>query len=55
MKTAPENTHKSVVYPVTVLKSSKNADAAKNFIQFVSNNQAKTVFENQGFTLATGL
>ena len=53
VKTAPENTHKSVVYPIAVLKSSKNADAAKDFIQFVSNNQAKTAFENQGFTFAT--
>lgn len=54
VKIAPENTHKSVVYPIAVLKSSKNADAAKDFIQFVSNNQAKTTFENQGFTLVTG-
>lgn len=54
VKTAPENTHKSVVYPIAVPKSSKNADAAKDFIQFVSNNQAKTAFENQGFTFATG-
>ncbi len=53
VKTAPENTHKSVVYPIAVLKNSKNADAAKDFIQFVSNNQAKTAFENQGFTFAT--
>ena len=53
VKTAPENTHKSVVYPIAVLKSSKNADAAKDFVQFLSNNQAKTTFENQGFTFAT--
>lgn len=49
--TAPENTHSPVVYPIAVLKNSKNVDAAKDFVQFLSGNQAKTVFEKQGFTV----
>ncbi|MBH8574611.1 molybdate ABC transporter substrate-binding protein [Nostocaceae cyanobacterium CENA369] len=49
--TAPENTHSPVVYPIAILKSTKNVDAAKNFVQFLSGNQAKTVFEKQGFTV----
>ncbi|MBH8564946.1 molybdate ABC transporter substrate-binding protein [Nostoc sp. CENA67] len=49
--TASEKTHSPVVYPVAVLKSSKNIDAAKDFVQFLSGNQAKTVFEKEGFTV----
>jgi len=50
---APEKSHSPVVYPIAVLKSSKNVDAAKDFVQFLSANQAKTVFEKQGFTMAS--
>ncbi|MHC5762486.1 molybdate ABC transporter substrate-binding protein [Nostoc sp.] len=50
--TASEKTHSPVVYPIAVLKSSKNVDAAKDFVQFLSGNEAKTVFEKQGFTVA---
>ncbi|WP_341528189.1 molybdate ABC transporter substrate-binding protein [Nostoc sp. UHCC 0302] len=50
--TAPEKTHSPVVYPIAILKSSKNVDAAKGFVQFLSGNQAKNIFEKQGFTLA---
>ncbi len=49
--TVDETTHKPIVYPVAVLKSSKNTDAAKDFVQFLSSNQAKAVFEKQGFTV----
>ncbi|MEH2270034.1 MAG: molybdate ABC transporter substrate-binding protein [Nostoc sp.] len=49
---ASEKTHSPVVYPIAVLKSSKNVDAAKDFVQFLSGNEAKTVFEKQGFTVA---
>lgn len=50
--TAPENSHSPVVYPSAVLKSSKNLDAAKDFVQFLFGNQAKSVFEKWGFTMA---
>lgn len=50
--TAPENSHSPVVYPIAVLKSSKNADAAKDFVQFLFSDRAKTVFEKWGFTMA---
>lgn len=50
--TASEKTHSPVVYPIAVIKSSKNVDAAKDFVQFLSGNEAKTVFEKQGFTVA---
>ncbi|MEH1795885.1 MAG: extracellular solute-binding protein [Nostoc sp.] len=38
-------THSPIVYPIAVLKSSKNVDAAKDFVQLLLRNQAKTVFE----------
>ncbi|WP_396336381.1 molybdate ABC transporter substrate-binding protein [Fischerella sp. JS2] len=50
--TAPENTHSPVVCPIAVLNSSKNVNAARDFQEFLGGNQAKTVFEKQGFTLA---
>ncbi|BAY26688.1 molybdenum ABC transporter periplasmic molybdate-binding protein [Calothrix sp. NIES-2100] len=52
--TASENSHSPIVYPIAVLKSSKHLDAAQNFVQFLSGNAAKNVFEKQGFSLARG-
>jgi len=51
---APATTYSPIVLQIAVLKSSKNVNAAKDFIQFLSGNQAKTVFKKQGFTLAAG-
>lgn len=48
---APEGSHQPVVYPVSVLKSSKHAEAAKAFLDFLSTDEAKTVFEKYGFTV----
>lgn len=50
--TAPEKSHSPVVYPIAVLKSSKNPDAAKDFVQFLSGDKTKAVFEKQGFLMA---
>lgn len=47
--TVAENLHSKIVYPVAVLKTSKNASAAREYVEFLSNNQAKTVFEKYGF------
>lgn len=47
--TAPENSHSPIVYPIAVLKSSKHVDDAENFVQFLSGNAVKEVFEKQGF------
>jgi len=51
---APKTTHSPVVYPIAVLKRSKDANVAKEFEQFLSSSQAKPIFEKQGFTLAAG-
>jgi molybdate transport system substrate-binding protein len=48
---APTGSHKPVVYPVAVLKSSKQADAAKAFLDFLSTDEAKTIFVKYGFQM----
>jgi len=49
---APPNLHSPIVYPVAVLKDSKNVTAARNFVQFLSGSQAKAVFQKYGFGIA---
>ncbi len=46
---APKGSHKPVLYPAAVIKSSKNADMAKNFINFLYSSKAKPTFEKYGF------
>lgn len=47
---APEESHKPVLYPAAVLKNNGNEDGAKEFLQFLQGERAKTVFEKYGFT-----
>lgn len=51
--TAPENLHSPIVYPIAVVSSSKNPESARKYIQFLSNQQARFVFEKYGFGVAT--
>jgi len=44
---------KQVVYPAAVLKASKNADAAKAFLSYLTTDGAMKVFEKVGFTAVT--
>lgn len=46
---APEGSHKPVIYPAAVIKSSKNADAAKAFLAFVQKPEIAKIFEKYGF------
>lgn len=46
---APEGSHKDIVYPIGVLKDSQEMDNAKKFVEFLSSDEAKTVFEKYGF------
>jgi molybdate transport system substrate-binding protein len=48
---ADEKYHSPIIYPLAVVKRSKNLDAAKEFSQFLSSNQAQTVFKKYGFIL----
>ena len=48
---APEGSHKPVIYPAAVIKSSKNLDAAKKFLDFTASPEAKNIFEQYGFAV----
>jgi molybdate transport system substrate-binding protein len=50
---APAGSHAPVIYPVAVIKDSKNPAAAKAFEDFLSGSQAHSVFQKYGFSLAT--
>ncbi len=49
LETAPENSHSPIIYPVAVVKTSANPEAAKKFINFLQSDTAGNVFENEGF------
>ncbi len=51
--TAPENTHLPVIYPVAVLKQSRNSSAARAFIAFLAGPQATAAFARRGFVPAS--
>ena len=48
---APEGTHKKVIYPIAIVKSSANKEEAKKFIDYISNDKAAEEFKNYGFTV----
>lgn len=49
--TAPEGSHKPVNYPAAVLKASKNAFAAKAFLEYLKTDAATKVFTDIGFAV----
>ncbi len=51
--TAREDIHSPIIYPVAVLKDSKNSDPAKEFVQFLSSEDAKLMFEQYGFAVTS--
>ncbi len=48
--TAPKGSHSPIVYPVAVVKESKNPEEAKKFVNFLLEEKAQAVFEDYGFT-----
>lgn len=46
---APQGSHKPIIYPAAVIKSSKHPDEAKAFLDFASSEKAKTIFAKYGF------
>jgi molybdate transport system substrate-binding protein len=50
--TAPPNSHIPVVYPIAVLKSSRNREAARAFAAYLAGPEARRIFESRGFTPA---
>lgn len=47
---APEGSVSKVIYPVGIIKSSKNKDESKNFTEFLQSDEAIKVFESYGFS-----
>jgi molybdate transport system substrate-binding protein len=45
----PKSSHTPIVYPIAVLRDSKNPKIAKEFSQFLLNHSAKKVFNKYGF------
>ena len=50
--TAPADAHDPIVYPAAVLKNSKHAAAAREFMDFLAGREARAVFEKYGFAPA---
>lgn len=48
---APEKTHKPVVYPIAVIKESKNSATAKAFIEEVRSAQGTAILKKYGFSI----
>lgn len=46
---APDNSHSPVIYPVAVIKTSKNTAAAQDFVSFLLGAKASAVFQKYGF------
>jgi molybdate transport system substrate-binding protein len=47
---APAGSHSPILYPAAVLKDTKNLEAAKDFMKYISSAKCKTIFEKYGFT-----
>lgn len=50
--TAPADSHKPVVYPAAIIKDTKQLDASKELMKFMTSDAAKKVFEKYGFAIA---
>jgi molybdate transport system substrate-binding protein len=48
-ESAPEKSHKPVVYPIAVVKGTKNETAAKAFVAFVLSPEGQKILEKYGF------
>ncbi|MEG4505442.1 molybdate ABC transporter substrate-binding protein [Microcoleus sp. F6_B4] len=51
--TAAENLHSPIVYPLAVIRNSRNPSAAKGFVDFLGGDRAKIVFQKYGFGIAS--
>ncbi len=50
--TAPVDSHSPVIYPVAILKGSKEPDEAKRFLEFLAGTKAQGTFDKYGFAPA---
>ena len=52
VSTAPEDSHSPVIYPVAIIKSSKNVAVASDFVHFLLGPKSRAVFQKYGFISA---
>lgn len=52
--TASDESHKAIIYPAAVVRDSKNPDAAKAFVDFLSTPEVIRLFQASGFTTLKG-
>ncbi|HWA96531.1 MAG TPA: molybdate ABC transporter substrate-binding protein [Terracidiphilus sp.] len=50
---APAGTHKPIVYPAAAIASSQHGATTRAFVQFLASPQAKAIFTQHGFTIAS--
>jgi molybdate transport system substrate-binding protein len=50
--TAPSDLHSPIVYPLAVIKASRNQALARVYAQFLSSQPAQTIFKQSGFGIA---
>lgn len=51
--TAPEDSHDPILYPIVVIKDSKNVESARQFTSFVSGPEGQAVLKKYGFGVVT--
>jgi molybdate transport system substrate-binding protein len=51
--TVPESAHDPIVYPAAVVNTSRNREDARSFVEFLGSSEAKAIFTNHGYTLAS--
>jgi len=47
--TAPEESHKPIIYPIAVVKGSKNEKTARSFINLVTSDEGRKILSKYGF------
>jgi molybdate transport system substrate-binding protein len=50
---APDSLHAPIIYPVAVIKASRNEREARDFIEYLGSHAAQAIFTMQGFTIAS--
>lgn len=49
--TASEESHKAIVYPAALIKTTNNYTASRDFLNFLTSDKAKAVFDKYGFNV----
>jgi len=48
---APEGSHEPIIYPAAVIKNSRHAEQAQNFLDFLTTSRAQEIFARHGFSV----